>query len=68
MAEAGVSEFGMMSIMGHVSRAMLERYSHVRMEAKRTAVEALSLKREAIDGADLVGYGKESPKVSALPS
>jgi len=68
MAEAGVSEFGMMSVMGHVSRSMLERYSHVRMEAKRTAVEALSLKREATDGADLVGYGKESPKVSALPS
>jgi len=43
MAEAGVSEFGMMAIMGHVSRAMLERYSHVRMDAKRVAVEALSL-------------------------
>jgi len=27
---------------GHVSRRMLERYSHVRMEAKRKAVECLS--------------------------
>jgi hypothetical protein len=26
-----------MSIAGHVSRAMLSRYSHVRMEAKRRA-------------------------------
>jgi hypothetical protein len=28
--------------MGHMSRAMLERYSHIRMAAKREAVEALS--------------------------
>jgi hypothetical protein len=27
---------------GHVSRRMLERYSHVRMEAKRKAMEALA--------------------------
>jgi hypothetical protein len=31
-----------MSIAGHVSRKMLERYSHVRMEAKRTAMETLA--------------------------
>ncbi len=28
-----------MSIAGHVSRAMLSRYSHVRMEAKRRAAD-----------------------------
>jgi hypothetical protein len=28
-----------MSIAGHVSRAMLSRYSHVRMEAKRRALD-----------------------------
>jgi len=43
MAEAGVPESTMMAIMGHMSRAMLERYSHIRMAAKREAVEALSL-------------------------
>jgi len=32
-----------MSIAGHVSRRMLERYSHVRMEAKRKAMEALAV-------------------------
>jgi len=32
----------MLAIMGHMSRAMLERYSHVRMKAKRTAVESLA--------------------------
>jgi hypothetical protein len=41
MAEAGVPESTMLAIAGHVSRRMLERYSHVRMAAKREAVEAL---------------------------
>ena len=31
-----------MSIAGHVSREMLEHYSHVRLEAKRRAVEMIS--------------------------
>ena len=30
-----------MSIAGHVSRAMLSRYSHVRMEAKRRALDEI---------------------------
>lgn len=68
MAERGVTEFGMLAIMGHVSKSMLERYSHVRMEAKRAAVEALSLKTGGVGRADSIGYVKESPKVSALPS
>ena len=42
MAEAGVPESTMLAIMGHMSRAMLERYSHIRMAAKREAVECLS--------------------------
>jgi len=29
------------SLMGHMSRAMLERYSHIRMAAKREAVVSL---------------------------
>jgi integrase len=40
MAEAGVPESTMLALMGHMGRAMLERYS--RMAAKREAVEALS--------------------------
>ena len=31
-----------MSVAGHVSQRMLARYSHVRMEAKRQALDALS--------------------------
>jgi len=32
-----------LALAGHMSRAMLERYSHIRMQAKREAVEAISL-------------------------
>jgi integrase len=34
LAENGTSDSTIMAIAGHVSRRMLERYSHVRMEAK----------------------------------
>ena len=43
MAEVGTPEGTMLSMLGHMSRAMLERYSHIRMAAKRTAVETLTL-------------------------
>jgi integrase len=42
LAENGASDATIMAIAGHVSRRMLERYSHVRMEAKRNAMEALA--------------------------
>ena len=42
VAESGAADSTIMAIAGHVSRKMLERYSHVRMEAKRTAMEALT--------------------------
>jgi integrase len=42
LAESGASDSTIMAIAGHVSHRMLERYSHVRMEAKRKAVESLS--------------------------
>ena len=41
LAEAGVPEQTLMSIAGHVSREMLEHYSHIRMQAKREAVSML---------------------------
>jgi integrase len=43
LAENGTSDSTIMAIAGHVSRRMLERYSHVRMEAKRTAMETLAV-------------------------
>ena len=42
LAEGGTSDSTIMAIAGHVSRRMLERYSHVRMEAKRNAMETLA--------------------------
>jgi integrase len=44
LAESGASEQTIMAIAGHVSRRMLERYSHIRVEAKRAALEAISNK------------------------
>ncbi|MCX6628054.1 MAG: hypothetical protein NTW28_10545 [Candidatus Solibacter sp.] len=38
-----------MSIAGHVSRAMLSRYSHVRMEAKRRALDEIAVRQVAAD-------------------
>jgi ABC-type sugar transport system substrate-binding protein len=38
-----------MSIAGHVSRAMLSRYSHVRMEAKRRALDEIAVRQQASD-------------------
>jgi hypothetical protein len=38
-----------MSIAGHVSRAMLSRYSHVRMEAKRRALDEAAARQRAAD-------------------
>jgi len=46
MAEAGTPESTMLALLGHMSRAMLERYSHIRMAAKREAVEALCAPRK----------------------
>jgi integrase len=46
LAEAGVPDQTLMSIAGHVSREMLEHYSHIRMQAKRDAVASLE-RREA---------------------
>jgi hypothetical protein len=40
LAEAGVPDHVMESISGYMSRRMLEHYSHVRIEAKRQALDA----------------------------
>jgi integrase len=44
LAESGASEQTILAIAGQASRRMLERYSHIRLEAKRNALEALSNK------------------------
>ncbi len=36
----------MLALMGHMSRAMLERYSHIRIAAKRDAVAGIRLREQ----------------------
>ena len=42
LAESLASDSTVMALAGHVSRAMMERYSHIRLEAKRKVVDTLS--------------------------
>src|SRR5262245_151291 len=42
LAEKGVPEQTLMGIAGHVSRRMLDHYSHARLAAKRAALDALT--------------------------
>jgi TolB-like protein/integrase len=60
LAEQGVPDSTMKALAGHVHEKMLERYSHIRMAAKREAVEALALPKVV----NANGVPKESPKVS----
>src|ERR1035441_324021 len=62
MAEVGVPESTMLALAGHMSRAMLERYSHIRMAAKREAVECLSITGHAAEKPEVLP--KETPKVA----
>jgi len=49
LAESGAGDEVIMSIARHVSRAMLPRYSHVRMEAKRRALDEIAARQGAAD-------------------
>jgi integrase len=49
LAESGAGDEVIMGIAGHVSRAMLARYSHVRMEAKRRALDQIAARQKAAD-------------------
>ena len=45
LAEMGVADHVLESITGHLSRRMLEHYSHIRIDAKRQALDALDAQR-----------------------
>jgi len=42
LAESVTSDQTIMAIAGHVSRKMLEHYSHIRVEARRVALDAIA--------------------------
>src|SRR5439155_23233919 len=46
----GVADHVLESISGHLSRRMLEHYSHIRIDAKRQALDALDVARRATAG------------------
>src|ERR1017187_7270916 len=43
---------------GHVSRAMLSRYSHVRMEAKRRALDEIAARQRTASESETKGRGR----------
>ena len=46
LAESGAGDQTIMDIAGHVSRQMLKHYSHIRMQAKREALDAVGKKQQ----------------------
>lgn len=65
LAESGGGDETIRNIAGHVSLRMLRHYSHIRMEAKRTALESIVVKpgRSKTRGTDLVDDGRGAPHV-----
>ena len=64
LAESDASDQTIMSIAGHVSPKMLAHYSHVRLEAKRRALNALSLKvKERVTTQSMSQNPAELPEV-----
>jgi hypothetical protein len=49
LADSRAGDEMITSIAGHVSRAMSPRYSHVRMEAKRRALDEIAARQCAAD-------------------
>lgn len=73
LAESGeASDETIRDIAGHVSKQMLKHYSHIRMEARRRAVNALAKKPTMGDapktetGKNSFEAAKEPAKVGAL--
>jgi len=56
-----------MSIAGHVSRAMLSSYCHVRMEAKRRALDEIAARQRAADEKRTEESQRERAVVVASP-
>jgi hypothetical protein len=48
LAESGAGDETIRDIAGHVSKQMLKHYSHIRMEAKRRALESIVPKPEGM--------------------
>ena len=74
LAESKASDQTIMGIAGHVSKKMLQHYSHVRLEAKRNALDALSMKpvqksdsRDTTEGYDTNNDTKLRREMEGMP-
>jgi integrase len=67
LAENGEADMTILALAGHVSRRMLEYYSHIRQQAKRNTLEKLckSLPREGVTSQNDVTI--EAKMIPALP-
>src|SRR5437867_542844 len=61
LGENGLSDQTIMSIAGHVSREMLDHYSHIRLAAKRRAPQALETPLAEVDS-------QQAEKTEARPN
>ena len=61
LAESGAGDETIRDIAGHVSKQMLKHYSHIRMEAKRKALEAIVTKPNLKATANEVSVSRDSP-------
>jgi len=61
-----ISEETVEDIAGHVSRRMKKRYSHIRMEYKRAAVEAIMAKRKPVKSEKSTQLTAQPPEVAEL--
>jgi integrase len=63
LAESGAGDEVIMAIAGHVSRAMLKRYSHIRLEAKRRALEEIARRQQTSEEK----RGQAPPELDLVP-
>jgi integrase len=61
LAESGASEQTIKAIAGHVSKRMLDRYSHIHLDAKRQALEVLG------QGGHVTSYAQKAATHSRSP-
>ena len=66
LAEMGVADHVLESISGHLSRRMLEHYSHIRIDAKRQALDALDVQRDRVLPATGNGDGSHNAEIKAI--
>jgi hypothetical protein len=61
-----VNAFGHVAITGHLSRRMLEPYSHIRIDAKRQALDALDVQRGRVLPAAGNGGDPQNAEIRAV--